>query len=213
MSLSKYVIRFNRINSTSSSLNGITNMYVKTIPAKTILWFTDGSCTKNGKKNSSGGFAALCVLGYKGSLLIYGKVDDSKIKATNIRAEGIAILHILDLLQDEIKSTNWNTAIIYSDSEFWIKMIYNYMPKWKMDAFDKKANPDLTKKIWHMWNAILSSGKSIEIIHVFAHNKDNGATSTVPFKRFCHDNNELVDELANEGRELPDYRIRHTSIS
>lgn len=174
---------------------------IKKIDSQVISWFTDGSCSNNGKTKALGGFAAICVSGHKKNTIIYGKVDDRTIKATNIRAEGTAILSVL---KDLLTTDNWNEAVIYSDSEFWIKMIYDYMPKWKPQDFDKKANPDLTKKIYNLYNKI----ESVEFKHVYAHNKDKSATSTDPFKRFCHDNNELVDILANIAKDLPDYDIK-----
>lgn len=192
----------NRVKSVHS-----LNDFSKGISPKTISWFTDGSCHGNGKKSSSGGFAAISVSGYRQNAFIYGKVDDRLIKATNIRAEGTAILLILENLLEIIDNKSWDKSVIYSDSEFWIKMIYNYMPKWKSDTFDQKANPDMTKQIWRLWNRI-NVDKHIEIIHVYAHNKDNSAGSADPYKRFCHNNNEIADDLANLARELPDYRIR-----
>jgi ribonuclease HI len=185
------------------SMDDFLNKYknIKKIDSQVISWFTDGSCSNNGKKKALGGFAAICVSGNKKNTIIYGRVDDRTIKATNIRAEGMAILSVLE---DLIITDNWNEAVIYSDSEFWIKMIYDYMPKWKPQDFDQKANPDLTKKIYNLYNRI----KRVEFKHVYAHNKDKSATSTDPFKRFCHDNNELVDNLANIAKDLPGYDVK-----
>ena len=96
---------------------------------KSLIWFTDGSCIKNGKTNSSAGYASSCVNGFKKGLIIYGKLDDKLIKATNIRAEGMAIQSVFENVIKNNKSSDWNSAVIYTDSEFWVKMIYNYMPK------------------------------------------------------------------------------------
>ena len=54
----------------------INNTFSRSIDLKTLSWFTDGSCHNNGKKSSTGGFAAICVSGYKQNSLIYGKVDN-----------------------------------------------------------------------------------------------------------------------------------------
>ena len=196
MQSSKFVYKLKLANSNDFALN---------ISSKTLSWFTDGSCLNNGKKNSTGGYAAICVSGYKKNTLIYGKVDNSEYKTTNIRAEGIAIMNILNILLKEIES-DWNKSIIYSDSEFWIKMFYNYMPAWKANKFSMMANSDLTVKMWDLWNK-LNKVKKIEFVHVYAHNKKKDATSSDPFKRFCHDYNALVDELAGIARELPDTEI------
>jgi ribonuclease HI len=183
------------------------------MPSHIVAWFTDGSCHKNGKKNSSAGYSAICVSGYKKGTLLYKKLDSKTIPPTNIRAEGFAIQNVINVLINDIKSDEWKNAIIYTDSEFWIKMIYEYMPKWKPTAFDSKANPDITKKLWKDWNIIINSGKKIELVHVFSHNKDNSANSLVPFKQFCFKNNELADDLANTARELTDNKLREEHIS
>jgi ribonuclease HI len=176
------------------------------------IWFTDGSCTNNGKKLAIGGSAAICVSGYKKGLLLYNKVDNKIIKATNIRAEGIAIMNIFENLLKSKKSPEWRQSIIYTDSNFWIKMIYEYMPKWKPANFDTKANSDLTKQMWDLWQQLQLSPKIINIIHVYSHNKQGDATSVDPFKRFTHDNNDLADILANMARKLPDYKIHEEII-
>jgi ribonuclease HI len=187
----------------------MNNTYSKCINTRTLSWFTDGSCHGNGKKQSIGGYAAICVSGYKQNMIIYGRVDDRINKATNIRAEGTAIIKVLENLLDDFNNSGdkWDNSIIYSDSEFWIKMIYEYMPKWKPVAFEQKANPDMTKRIWGLWHMV-SNKKGIEIKHVYAHNKDNSANSNDTYKRFCHDNNEIVDYMANIGRESGNYNTQ-----
>lgn len=195
MSLVKFIYKLNLANS---------NTFAAAIDPKTISFFTDGSCVGNGKKNAIGGFSAICVSGYKKNTLVYGKVNNEK-SVTNIRAEGYAILAVFELLLSEIECTKWNKCIIYTDSEFWLKMIYNYMPKWSIDTFSTKANPDLTICMWDIWKKINRSDKTIEIIHVYAHNKDNSQNSPDPFKKFSHDNNALADELAGIARELLEY--------
>ena len=198
-----FITKFNTVN------NGLAAKFSNNINPKTVSWFTDGSCHGNGRKSSSGGYASICVSGNSKNIVFYSKVDDRSIKATNIRAEGLAILSVLEYSLSNIKSSQWDNTIIYTDSEFWVKMIYNYMPKWSESGldFNKKANPDLTKKIYNIYNQI-NLTKSIELKHVYAHNKDKSANSSNPFKRFCHDNNELADDLANLARELPDYNCR-----
>lgn len=181
----------------------------KSINNTTLSFFTDGSCTGNGKISSVGGYAVICVSGYKKNNILYGKVDNHIVKATNIRAEATAILTILQYLVKHIKSTEWNAAVIYTDSEFWLKMLYNYMPKWSLNTFSTKANPDITNKMWTTWQKLLISDKKVEIIHVYAHNKTKGNTSSDPFTKFCHDYNKLADDLANIAREQNDYKLHH----
>ncbi|MGL5935145.1 MAG: RNase H family protein [Cetobacterium sp.] len=200
----------NKFRSSFRSINYNLNK-ICIFDTKDIIWFTDGSCAGNGKKCSVGGFAAVCTNGPTMGNILYKRIEKAD-KPTNIRAEGFAIQTVFEKLIIDLKSDNWNSATIYSDSEFWIKMLYTYMPKWKEDMFNSKANPDITKKIWQYWNHLQKSNKKIEILHIYAHNKDNSATSKDPFKRYCHDNNKLADELANIARSLPDYKLYDETI-
>lgn len=205
------------LTSTSERMNklykGFTAVNVDINKAsKTLTWFTDGACSKNGSKNSVGGFAAICTNGYKVHTLLYGKVDDREFKSTNIRAEGIAIMSVFEYLKRHIDSDKWDKTVIYSDSEFWVKMLYNYMPSWTLSKFDQKANSDLTKKIYAIWKDLQRSDKKIEVVHIYGHNKDNSKTSPDPAKRYCHDNNLLADMLAGIAQDLPDYDIRREKL-
>jgi ribonuclease HI len=169
----------------------------------TSIWFTDGSCTGNGTFNSVGGYASVCVGGPYIGTIIMAKIDNKIAKATNIRAEGLAIIKTLDHISN---NTDTNT-IIYSDSKFWINMIYDYMPNWSDSKFDTKANPDLTREINSKWKSLKSAGKSVTITHVYAHNKSSGKDSLDPFKHFCYTYNDIVDNLAEYARSLDGYEI------
>lgn len=185
---------------------------IKKLPKKTLICYSDGSCTGNGKKTSVGGYALLWVNGLKMGDITLGRVPDKEVAATNIRAEYYGIKTYLDILKKDIKNSNWDTAILYSDSDFWIIMLEQYIPKWPKDKFKSKANPDLTIPLWALWNELQNSNKKVEIKHIYAHNKDNSATSADPLKRFQHDSNKLVDILAEYARKLPDYKVVNMNI-
>jgi uracil-DNA glycosylase len=159
-------------------------------PTITHKVFTDGSCRGNGKKTATGSYAAIFVEGpWKGEQ-ICGRLTQT----TNIRAEGAAIIKVLEKLYTNLGE--WDACEIYSDSEFWIKMLTQYMPKWSEPNFDLKANPDLTKHMWKLWNDLKAAGKSVRVIWVPAHNKRGTKNSTDPYEKFCYVNNDLVDKLA-----------------
>lgn len=181
--------------------------FTKSISHKTISIFTDGSCTSNGNRTAIGGYAIVYVSGYLQNSIIYGKVNTSLTHATNIRAEGTAILVALQKLLSKVTSKKWNKCIIYTDSEFWLKMLYDYMPKWPAAHFKLKANPDITIAMWDLWTQLSATNKTLEIVHVYAHNKDNRANSTDPYKKFTYECNALADELAGIARELTDYEL------
>lgn len=174
------------------------------ISKNTLVWFTDGACIKNGKLNATAGYASICTNGVKNGDFIIGKVDDINIKPTNIRAEGLAISNTLKYLYSDINNNSWNDIIIYTDSEFWINMIYKFMPSWSQLKFETKSNPDLTKQIYKTFIDIQKQ-KSIRLIHVYSHNKDFSKNSIDPFKKYCHDNNDIADQLANYAKTLLHY--------
>lgn len=182
--------------------------FISKIDKKTLLAFSDGSCTGNGKKNSVGGYALMWANGAKWGEIVIGRVPDNDIPATNIRAEYYGIKTYLDSLKKDIKNPSWDSAILYSDSEFWIKMLEQYMPKWNRAKFLTKANSDITLPLWDIWVELKNTDKNIQIKHIYSHNKDKSATSSDIAKRFQHDNNKLVDELATYARGLPDYKVK-----
>lgn len=176
------------------------------IPSETHVWFTDGSCAGNGKENPVGGYASICVNGKNTGMFIIGKMDNDIAKATNIRAEGLAIAKTLEFMLSNISEKGLDDILIYSDSKFWINMIYKYMPNWPENKFHTQSNTDLTLDISKLWKEIKSSVKSIDIVHVYAHNKDSGKTSSDAFKKFCYTFNNIADELAVYARSLDSYK-------
>jgi uracil-DNA glycosylase len=169
-----------------------------------LKFFTDASATNNGKKNCVGGYAAICVSGYLKNLVLIGKLNNSVIRASNIRGEGTAILSVLKKL--DIKSDKWKNCIIYTDSQFWVSMVYKYMPTWDSVKFKSKSNPDLTEEIWNIWNKI-NLMKNVEITYVPAHNKNNTKDSKDPFEKYTYDNNDAADILASFALNLYDFNL------
>lgn len=161
--------------------------------------FTDGSCNPNNKsKLSRGGYGIIFVSGFFKNIKIYGNLDIREYNASNIRAEGMAILRTLEFINKCEK--DWKKLTIITDCEFWINMIEIYMPKWKLDKFDKKANSDLTKKMWLVYNELSKRGE-ICLMHVKSHNKEGWKYyDDNTFEKFCYDKNEEVDKLCKHAR-------------
>jgi uracil-DNA glycosylase len=181
--------------------NIIKSEDIKIENINTISIFTDGSAVgKYGKNkkdvNCKGGYSAIFIGLINGELL--GNLDTSKYFASNIRAEGQAFISALDkclnILQEKTQIN------IYSDSEFWIKMILEYMPKWPIDKFTKKENSDLTIKLWNLWKEI-NLKHIIKLYHIYSHNKSGLKESTNPDDQFKYINNERADKLADEARK------------
>lgn len=192
------------INWDSINVSLVTNKYDD---AKTTLnickthtiAFTDGSCyPNNSSKESVGGYSALFTSGELSDTYIYGSLDTTHKNATNIRAEGFAILRVMEIIDDK---KNKHPLTIITDCEFWIKMIEIYMPKWSDAKFEEKNNTDLTTKIWKTYKN-LSKKITIKLIHVKSHNKNGWREyDEGTYERYCYDQNDYVDKLCTLARE------------
>jgi ribonuclease HI len=162
--------------------------------------FTDGSCHPNNKSvNSRGGYASVFVSGPFIDKCLYGNLDISVHNASNIRAEGIAIFKTLEIIKNCDKKCDKITII--TDCMFWIDMLEKYMPKWKSDKFKEKANPDLTHKLWIIYNDI-KTFSVINLVHMKSHGKDKWQTYPKgSYNKFCFDQNDFVDQMCGYARK------------
>ncbi|MDL2363369.1 MAG: ribonuclease HI [Patescibacteria group bacterium] len=136
-----------------------------------IIYYTDGSCEPNPGK---GGFAVIRDM----KPAVLGR-EPSGAETTNIRMEGLAIIAAL-------KDANGKPCQIYSDSEFWIKVITVWSLPWEANGWKKKGgaikNLDIVQKVCPLYRE-----SKAELIWVRGHNNDPG--------------NELADHWANEARK------------
>lgn len=169
---------------------------------KTQVVFTDGSCYPNKiSPEAKGGYAAVFALGSMKDIVLYGNIPNRPHYASNQRAEGYAMLKVLEYLSAH--ADEFEECIIVADSEFWINMFEKYMPKWaQLDQFEEKKNPDLTKKLWELFVELTEErGKSIQFRHVRSHDKDDWSSFPEDsYEYFCYINNTYVDELASYAR-------------
>lgn len=132
------------------------------------IYYTDGSCEPN---PGTGGFAVIknmkvCKLG-------------GEPNTTNIRMEGLAII---EALKDSVQAP----CQVYTDSEFWIKVITIWSLSWEANGWKKKGgvikNLDLVQEVCPLYR-----NSQAELIWVRGHNEDPG--------------NELADQWANTARK------------
>ncbi len=145
-----------------------------------ITYYTDGSCEPNPGK---GGYAVIRVV--KDA---HGTVKDmtpavlggepSGAITTNIRMEGYAIVAAL-------KDSKGQECEIFSDSEFWIKVITVWSLPWEKNGWKKKGgeikNLDIVREVVPLFRESKAT-----LIWVRGHNNDLG--------------NEMADEWANKAR-------------
>ncbi len=132
-----------------------------------ITYHTDGSCEPN---PGTGGYAV--IKNMKPAIL------GGAASTTNIRMEGEAIIAAL-------KDAAGEACEIYTDSEFWVKVITIWSLPWEKNGWKKKngeiKNLDLVQEVCSLYRA-----SKAKLIWVRGHNG--------------HDGNELADEWANKAR-------------
>jgi uracil-DNA glycosylase len=168
---------------------------------KTQVVFTDGSCYPNRScPEAVGAYAASFAYGSLKDVILYGNIDTNVEYATNQRAEGFAILNVLNYLK--YKLDEWDKLYIITDSQFWIDMFEKYMPEWSVNnKFGIKKNKDLTVKLWAVYKLLLDKKKEIIFNHVNSHNKSGWKSAPVEsYEHFCYINNDFVDNLAEFAR-------------
>jgi uracil-DNA glycosylase len=165
--------------------------------------FTDGSCYPNKScPDSRGGYAAEIVYGICKETIIAGNLDISKYFATNIRAEGQAILSALKYIHEMDRECA--KIIIYSDSELWIKMIKEYIPAWAkkdstLKSIDKK-NMDLVIELWGVCKKLRLRKVELEFNHVRSHQVGWKSKDAESYEYFCGYHNDYVDKYAEWAR-------------
>lgn len=131
-------------------------------------FFTDGSAVPNPGK---GGFAVVCA----GEPVALGQ----EVPTTNIRMEARAILAAYDLAEAG--------DVIWTDSEFWLKVVRDWAPKWEENGWKKKGgeikNLDLVQELL----AVYRGNPEVKLKWTRGHAGTAG--------------NELADEWANRARE------------
>ena len=171
----------------------------------TIVAFTDGSANPNRTcPEAIGAYSAIINYGKLSGRALYGNIENRPNYATNQRAEGIAILKLLQYINLEDNKPHWLNCVIISDSKFWIDMIEKYMPTWERTniPFESKKNGDLTHNIWKTYKEItFDFQRNISFRHIKGHNKDNAKQAGInSYRYFCYNGNNFADKLAKWAR-------------
>ena len=168
---------------------------------KKIVVFTDGSCKPNRKSpKDRGGYAGVFSQGPFRDLTIYGSLAIKPHFATNIRAEGQAIIAVLEFIGSDKNIDSWTECVIVTDSEFWINMITKYMPVWPEEKFKQKENHDMTTKLWRLWKTLMST-RELSLHHTYSHNKSGWKSAAEgTFEKYCYDQNDYVDQMCGYAR-------------
>jgi uracil-DNA glycosylase len=152
--------------------------------------YTDGACKRNGKPDAIAGYGAIFTKGNHEGVELWGRVpplivNGKTMNPTNIRAEGIAIIRAIEYAANQ-------PITIKTDSDLWVKMMYDHVPKWVKNGipFTSKANVDIVTEMWNLFTA-----RDVKLVWVRGHSKVEGADKTY---------NDMADALANVGCKLDD---------
>ena len=170
----------NDINTNNQHNNTVkANTINDNINIQSIIVYTDGACSNNGRKNAKAGFG-----------IYFGENDPRNLakriegKQTNNAAEISAIIHTYYILENEIK--NGEQIIIYTDSEYSIKCCSTYGEKCDKNGWkDNIPNKELVKKAYNLYGKL----ENVKFKHILAHTGKTDIHSI---------GNYHADRLANE---------------
>jgi ribonuclease HI len=132
-----------------------------------ILIFTDGSCVK-GIKAAYGYYMMIDQEIYEDYRVLEGD-------KTNNKAEISGMILALEILNEFVKYND--TINIYSDSEYTIKSLTEWIDRWKKNGWktaDKKPvkNVELIQKMDQLYNELKIKCPNLKINHIRAHQKE-----------------------------------------
>lgn len=169
-----------------------------TVDQPTIIIFTDGSCTRNGKANSHGGMG---IHFPNGELKDISKIYDLEKPCTNQNTELYAILLALKYVRKNLNIGEYRIWI-KTDSEYSINCVTKWIKNWIRNGWmNQKGEPVVNKELIE---AIYQYYEKYNIIfqHVEGHSKKNNADAI---------GNNRADYLATRASEKSATMIKNNS--
>lgn len=131
----------------------------------TIVAFTDGSSLNNGKKNARAGYAIV----FPNHLQFNTSTPLKGPNPTNNRAEYMAMLECLDIVEKKIDKTGARKVVIYTDSKILLQSVTKWMKGWKKNGWKKQdGKPVLNRDLLEAIDEKLQR-RRVEMHHVLAH--------------------------------------------
>ena len=169
--------------------------------------FTDGSAINNGKKNIKGGIGVFFPGDQTNISINCNKYitehPEYEIKtATNNVAELLAILLAIEVLLPIVKqyeASQWPPIVIYSDSEYSIKSVTQWVHAWKAAGWKKKHNKTSAIKNLEIIKKIFNYCQTyrIKFVHINSHMPEPYPKNTTNWLLWY--GNDMADKLANKG--------------
>lgn len=109
-----------------------------------MIYYTDGSCTGNGKLINEGGFGIVVLDNNENLISAYSKRNQN---TTNNREEIRAILYVMLKAGAHVSSNDWTEIpVVYSDSAYCVNTFNDWMFRWAQNNWiksDKKVPENL----------------------------------------------------------------------
>lgn len=153
--------------------------YVLENPEETVIVFTDGASSENGMKRSRAGIGV-----YWGPNHPLNTSKRISGRQTNNRGEIYAAVHALN----QAKQIGAKKVRLYTDSQFVIHAITDWVKKWKANKWKLVTGKDVVNKEDFMALDAAQEGLDVEWIYVKAHARNEG--------------NDEADKLAKAGGKL-----------
>lgn len=152
-----------------------------------LFVFTDGSCTRNGKKNAKGGVGV--HFPHKQFTDVSEKLQAIG-SATNNQAELMAISIAIQIV--EPYSNNYDNIYIISDSTYSIDCFTKNIDAWIKNKWIRyNGKPVLNKELIQSTYELLKTMNNVTFAHINSHTGKKG---------FFYDGNKKADELAVKGQ-------------
>lgn len=140
---------------------------VDEMPTDSLIAFTDGACSNNGRRDAKAGYAV--VFPNHQDYSCSGRVYDHP---TNNRAEYMALVRALEVAK-EIDPTFSKKLVVYTDSKLLLQSITKWMRTWKLNNWRKAdGNLVLNRDLLEQIDSLIAPRK-IEMHHVYAHTGKN----------------------------------------
>ena len=109
-----------------------------------MIYYTDGSCTGNGKSVNEGGYGVVVLDDNQNLITTYSKRNQN---TTNNREEIRAILYVMLTAGVYVGSGDWSEIpVVYSDSAYCVNTFNDWMFRWAQNNWvksDKKVPENL----------------------------------------------------------------------
>lgn len=182
-------------------------------PLSTIIAFTDGGCSKNGKVGARASYATMITGGQFGNSVVSGEVYPNAYKFIDVKNPHIGIMHdvkiqiapsnnrgellgIVYALLALLKGCAIGNVEIISDSKISVNTLSTWLPnRIKKGTSHEMKNLDLLMISWELLASLRKQCKSVIFTHTNSHTRQP-PISAPSRERYIWKGNDMVDKYA-----------------